>query len=35
MPKQKEAFLGFMKKCRESPPVVATNKRDDSSGKKD
>jgi hypothetical protein len=34
-PKQKEAFLGFMKKCRESPPVVEANKRDDSGGKRD
>jgi hypothetical protein len=35
MPKQKEAFLGFMKRCQESPPVVATNKRDDLGRKKD
>jgi hypothetical protein len=35
MPKQKEAFLGFMKKCWESPPIIKTNKRDDSGGKRD
>jgi hypothetical protein len=34
-PKQKEAFLGFMKKCRESPPIVKANKRDDLGGKRD
>jgi hypothetical protein len=35
MPKQKEAFLGFMKKRRESPPIVEANKRDDLGGKRD
>jgi hypothetical protein len=34
-PKQKKAFLGFMKKCWESPPVVEANKRDDSGRKRD
>jgi hypothetical protein len=34
-PKQKEAFLGFMKKCRESSPIVEANKRDNSGGKRD
>jgi hypothetical protein len=34
-PKQKEVFLGFMKKCRESPPVVEANKRDKSGGKRE
>ena len=34
-PKQKEAFLGFMKKCRESPPVIEANKRDNLGRKRD
>jgi hypothetical protein len=34
-PKQKEAFLGFMKKCWKSPLIIKANKRDDSGGKRD